>query len=244
MLSFPTAVYRRGLVIGVATVALTVSGQAGDRRVLDPADVTALQPQQVLVGKWRGVGQVRRGSPQGAWQEKVEVVWEFQDRPGIRWAVADGKLWKSALFLPGTADNPVVLRVILPDETVREYGGRREGERLVLESAPDAQAEVHRLTWTQVGEHRVTVLFEKRGIRQSFYQRVAEVGYQREGTRLAAAGGNGPECVVTGGLGTMAVTYQGQTYYVCCTGCRDAFQNDPQGILAAWAERRKAGANK
>ena len=35
-------------------------------------------------------------------------------------------------------------------------------------------------------------------------------------------------CPVTGGLGTMAVSHAGKTYYVCCTGCREAFDKDPE----------------
>jgi YHS domain-containing protein len=76
------------------------------------------------------------------------------------------------------------------------------------------------------------VLYETRRSEQSFYSRVGEVGYTREGTRLASSGNSGPECVVTGGAGTIKVSHEGKTYYVCCTGCRDAFNDDPAGILA------------
>ena len=117
--------------------------------------------------------------------------------------------------------------------------GKIEEKRLVLESATKDQAEVHRVTLAILNENRVTLLLEKRPEQQSFYTRVAEIGYQRNGTRLAVAGNSGPECVVTGGLGTISVTYKGKTYYVCCTGCRDAFQDDPEGILADYQKRKK-----
>ena len=45
------------------------------------------------------------------------------------------------------------------------------------------------------------------------------------------------ECVVTGGIGNITVSYQGQTYYVCCTGCKDLFEEDPAGVLAEYKER-------
>ena len=35
-----------------------------------------------------------------------------------------------------------------------------------------------------------------------------------------------------GGAGTMTVSYNGQTYYVCCTGCRDAFLAEPEKFIA------------
>ena len=36
-----------------------------------------------------------------------------------------------------------------------------------------------------------------------------------------------PECIVSGGSANIAVTYNGKTYYVCCSGCRDEFNADP-----------------
>ncbi len=42
---------------------------------------------------------------------------------------------------------------------------------------------------------------------------------------------------MTGGAGTIRVSYKGKSYYVCCTGCRDAFNDDPEGILADYRAR-------
>ena len=50
-----------------------------------------------------------------------------------------------------------------------------------------------------------------------------QVGATKEGVPFAGGDGK-PECVVSGGLGTMPVMYKGKTYYVCCSGCRDAFK--------------------
>ena len=59
---------------------------------------------------------------------------------------------------------------------------------------------------------------------------VFQVGATKEGVEFAGDDGK-PECVVSGGLGTMPVTYKGKTYYVCCTGCRDAFKDDPEKFI-------------
>ncbi|MCP4510175.1 MAG: YHS domain-containing protein, partial [Fuerstiella sp.] len=40
--------------------------------------------------------------------------------------------------------------------------------------------------------------------------------------------------VVTGGLGTIAVSYKGKKYYVCCQGCVQAFNDDPETIIAEY----------
>jgi YHS domain-containing protein len=79
-------------------------------------------------------------------------------------------------------------------------------------------------------------LYEKR-IGANSFGRLAEVGYTRKGSSFGK-GGSGPECVVTGGYGTMKVEHAGKTYYVCCTGCRDLFNADPEGVLAEYRERK------
>ena len=204
------------------------------------AAIGALREYNGLVGGWRGIGQPKRASQQGAWQEKAVAVWELKAKStGIRLNVEDGKQWKSALLGYDEKAKRFTLKTTLPDDSTREYQGKLDDKRLVLESAADEKSkEIHRLTLTVLNENRMTLLFEKRPEQQSFYTRVAEVGYQREGTRLAAAGSSGPVCVVTGGLGTIPVMHKGKTYYVCCTGCRDAFNDDPAGILAEYEKNK------
>ena len=185
------------------------------------------------------MGQPKRGSQTGAWQERAESLWEIKPKSqGIRWNIDGGKQWKSALLSFDESKKLYTLSVILPDDSSRSYSGKLEDKRLVLDSESDDRKEIHRVSLTILNENRVTILMEKRPEQQSFFTRVAEVGYQRDGTRLAVAGNSGPECVVTGGLGTISVMYKGKSYYVCCTGCRDAFNDDPEGILADYQKRK------
>ena len=57
-----------------------------------------------------------------------------------------------------------------------------------------------------------------------------QVGATKEGVPFAEVP-KGPECIVSGGLGTMKVTYKGKEYYVCCSGCRAEFQADPEKYI-------------
>jgi len=201
----------------------------------------ALSQFNSLIGGWRGTAQPRRGSAAGSWRESAEWVWDFsQPTPAIRYVVSDGKLLKSARI---TFDDKASLfraTVELPDGTTREYSGKFDADRLVLNSQPDAKNEIHRLTVTRLNDKRTIVLFEKKRATSRGLARVAEVGYTREGTRLAVEGGDGPECVVTGGKGTIAINYKGQTYYVCCSGCKQAFNENPEKILAEYRQRIEA----
>ena len=36
----------------------------------------------------------------------------------------------------------------------------------------------------------------------------------------------------------MAVSYQGETFYVCCTGCRDAFNENPKKYVEEFKARK------
>jgi hypothetical protein len=233
---FPSVFQILVVVSAVAVISVHADDPASEST--KPATIQALHEYNVLIGGWRGVGQPKRGSQVGAWQERADSVWELKPKStGIRWTVDAGKQWKNALLGFDESTKQFTLSTKLPDDSTRTYQGKVEDGRLIMESESDGK-DVHRVTWTVLNENRITVLLEKRPEQQSFFTRVAEIGYQRDGTRLAVAGSSGPECVVTGGLGTIAVTHKGKTYYVCCTGCRDAFNDDPEGILADYQKRK------
>ncbi len=219
-----------------------------------PADAkatskSALTQFQDLVGGWLGTGQPKRGSTAGAWREKADWKWLFEDDlVALEYAVDGGKILKSAqlTFDPRRQEYQLTATEIgeAKDQTVdRTYIGKLSDKKLVLESVSKDDSEARRITITRLNEKRTLVLFERKAAAQNFYSRIAEVGYTREGTRLAESDQTGPECVVTGGAGTIKVSFKGETYWVCCTGCRDAFNDDPEGILAEYKqklEERKA----
>lgn len=203
----------------------------------------ALQAFNGLIGGWRGAAQPVRGSNKGAWTEKAEWVWEIKkDSVAIQYQVKDGKALQGARLTYDPEHQQFQLTATLPDKSPREFTGKLDGNKLILDSTADAEGYVHRMTITQLNEKRTLVLFEKRPASGDRFSRVVEVGYTREGTSLAVEGAGEPECIVSGGKGTMQVSYKGKNYWVCCSGCRDAFNDDPEGILAeaaARAEKKK-----
>ena len=208
----------------------------------------ALTEFNSLIGEWRGVGMTKRNSTSGAWKESAQWVWDFDASPlGIRYEVKDGKLIEQGILSFDPKQNQFTLAVVSPDETERQYVGQLDEKKLVLETTTGEEEEGYRLTITLLNEKRTLVLHEKRRAGQTFYSRVAEVGYTREGTRLADPGAGEPECLVTGGYGSMKVMFEGETYYVCCTGCLQAFQEDPAGVVAEYKKKladRKKDAGK
>ncbi len=247
-------------------------------------DQEALSELQPLIGGWKGVGQPRRGSAQGAWSEEAEWAWDFdQGRAAVAFTATGSRYFAAGRIVPGTEPGELVLYVRLPaadgsennllgndaqsdpDEGAEEssqaqgeqgplvvYRGRSiEGrwEFTCDEVGPSTghnpqkiaaavAAAPARVTLRLVAEgKRLVVLLERRLGESEQFARLAEIGYTRKGSGFGQGGGAGPECIVTGGLGTIAVEYKGKTYYVCCTGCRDYFVEHPEEVLAQYRQR-------
>ncbi len=227
---------RRYAAWGIVCLTLSAGALFAGR----PATQAGLERFNSLIGEWRGVGQPRRGSNRGAWRQQGEWVWDFRDdSAAIEYRVNDGKLVRVGRLTYDPDSQAYRFLVDDAQGVERTYAGRLDDKKLVVEAPPDDDGAVNRITVTLLNDKRTLVLHEQRKAGQQRFSRVAEVGYTRKGVRLARPGGGQPECIVTGGAGTMQVTYLGKAYYVCCSGCRQAFEDDPAGIIAEAAERRK-----
>lgn len=225
-------------LVGLALLAI-----GADDADSTAADKAALSKLQILVGEWKGVGQLRRGKrSDGDWAEQSSWAWQFTDgRAAIVFSAPEGKYLSAGRITPGDESGSFVLTGTLPDGQTEELfrGTLDDDGRLVLKADGEPSADrPAQVTLRTVAEgDRLLVLYEKKAGKSS-YSRLAEVGYTRKGSSFGK-GGSGPECVVTGGYGTMTVEYQGKTYYVCCTGCRDLFNADPEGVLADFRARKE-----
>ncbi len=120
------------------------------------------------------------------------------------------------------------------------FSGTMADGVLTLAADEPREGQPARVSVRMVAEgDRMLVLYEKR-VGDGVYTRLAEVGSTRKGSGFAKSAASGPECVVTGGLGTIQVEYQGKKYFVCCTGCRDLFRDDPEGVLEDFRQRKAA----
>src|SRR5207302_6657692 len=112
---------------------------------------------------------------------------------------------------------------------------------LVLTAEGPAAEGVRRLTLTPLHDTRFLLLLEGQDPDTGTFHRLGEVGYTRQGVAFAA-GESYPLCIVTEGRGTIQVQYKGKTYWVCCTGCKELFDEDPEAVLAEAKARAKAQA--
>jgi YHS domain-containing protein len=195
----------------------------------------ALKEFGPLVGSWKGTGQVKRGQS-GGWQETASWAWKLSDKAAsLEIDIEKGKYLKSATLKPGEKAGVYVLDATLADGGKRSFTGKLVKDKPLVLKAEGTGEGVRRVTLTIPNEFRFLLLLESEPSSNAF-ARLGEVGYTRQGVSFAA-GESGPVCIVTEGRGTIQVSHKGKTYYVCCSGCKDLFNKDPEAILAEAAAR-------
>ncbi|HWB00010.1 MAG TPA: hypothetical protein VG713_16030 [Pirellulales bacterium] len=234
-------VWLAGLVLAAYFAPLEPPCTAADPPPHDPlAQAKAtLGPWQPYVGRWRGVGQPQRGSSRGAWSERSAWKWNFADGDAaIMFTVEGGKHYTAGRIVAGAKHDTFDLQLTRTDATIDRFvGSLADHGQATFNAAEPETAVAARITFRQVAEgDRMLMLLERRT--GDAFNRLAEIGYTREGSDFAK-GAAQPECVVTGGAGTIAVEFEGKTYYVCCSGCRDLFNEKPAAILAEYQKRRQ-----
>ncbi len=206
----------------------------------------ALKGFQELIGAWRGTGEPGTGTAseksRGFWKETISWSWKFKgDDAWLAFTIDKGKYYTQG-ELRSLGDDKFQLLMTAPDGKKQTFEGKlaSNGRKLVAERIDSDRNEDARLTISLVGDIRFQYLLETRPRDRKLYTKLAQIGATREGESLAgAAKSNAPECVVSGGLGTMKVSYKGETYYVCCSGCAEAFKDTPEKYIAEFKAKKK-----
>jgi hypothetical protein len=204
----------------------------------------ALAGLQDLIGSWKGTGTpqgTREERQRGFWQEEIGWQWQFKNKDA--WLRADldkGKHYTRFELRYVPADDKYRLEATTADKKKLSFEGKLEEKRLTVEREDEKTKQKQRLVFSFLHSNRYLYRFEVRRAEQTTFNQVYQVGCTKKGVAFATETSRGPECVVSGGLGTMPVTYKGKTYYVCCTGCRDAFKEEPEKYIAEYEKSKKA----
>lgn len=197
----------------------------------------AMQKVQLIVGDWR-VTAMPRELKRDPWTEKAS--WSFRiekDDYSIRLAATDAVFWKEAALAFDLKNQVYTLDAELAGGGRRRYAGKlADKERvLALEEATDTWPR-ERAVFSLLRDNRFLIDLEVQSAKEKDWNTQAQLGCTKEGVPFVR--GEGPKCIVTGGTGTIPVTYGGKTYYVCCTGCKAYFNDAPEKVIA---EAKKAG---
>lgn len=214
----------------------------------------ALRPLQIIVGKWNALS--NRPPKQGFKGNNVfQWQWDYtkKGQPALKmtsdetnphvntarlsFSVADQKFTLDTVDKDGNERNflgEFTMDVVDvpsdddPDRTERMY------KLEFNETSPADESDKWQIVFNQVENNDFRLEFAKfRGDRANRFDTVKN---QRDGTSFAKRADDYGDrtCVVSQGLGTETVKdpESGKTYWVCCSGCKAAFEDDPAYWIA------------
>ncbi len=224
------------LAAGLVGLATTAAGAQPEKKT-KPEDQAkakkALQEIQDFIGLWNLEGTQKVGGKVEAWKEKVSWGWKFKDGdPSITVSFSEGK---GKYFTGGELKyDPEGKKYVLTltpagkDEAKQVFDGTFAKGALTATRKDAKTGDVYRLKMNTAAEGvRFVLKYEKQDGGKGPFSDVYAMNGNKDGQGLAG-GAKKPECIVSGGAASIAVSYNGKTYYVCCSGCRDEFNADPK----------------
>jgi YHS domain len=202
----------------------------------------ALQALQDFIGEWQANGspdKPRIDPRDPTWQETLSWAWRFKgDDAWLTLQVKGGKLLKSGeiRYLPAT--KKYQLTATGQDDKKRVFEGELKNETLRFERTDPDTKEVQQISMNTAAEGvRFIYRVAHKPAGSTLLRKDFLVAATKQGESLAAKEKK-TECVVSGGLGTIPVSYKGETFYVCCSGCRDAFNENPEKYIAEFKAKK------
>jgi YHS domain-containing protein len=215
---------------------LAASGRA------ESGSLDSLRPFNFLVGKWNASGTPEGSADEkqkGHWTETLE--WGFQFKGDDAWMIVTfdkGKYFAHGELRHDPKENVYRFKVETTDKKSLAFAGPFKDKELRLERTDPSTQETQRLVFSLLHGNRIVYRYETRAAGRTFFTKVYRVGATKDGEPLVTTGFDEKECVVSGGRGSSTVTYMGKTYYVCCSGCRDAFAENPKKFADEFEKKR------
>lgn len=226
----------------LVSAMLAVPGRVAEPTKEQEQAKEALQELNEFIGKWDGNGgpPITNPKPGEIWEETMDWSWKF-NREGDSWIVFStegGKILPNGELRYLPEEEVYQLIVTDSDDNQRVFEGEFDRGRLELVyEDPDTSDKQRLILSTNNDGARLVYEYAVQTKGRGLFKRMYMVQHSKEGESLAA--NNKRECVVTGGLGTIAVSHNGKTYYVCCSGCAEAFREDPEGIIREYEANKR-----
>jgi YHS domain-containing protein len=226
-------------LILVAVTLLSAQPQAETKK--SPRE--ALQAFSQLIGTWKCTGTPQGSAAdkqKGFWTEKMRWEWQFKDKDA--WLKIDfekGKHFKvgEVRYVPDKDSYTLVLTTV-KDEKITYVGNIEQREKTkVITLEREVGKETHRLEFKLLHDDVFNYFYYVKAEGRPLFSQKWKVLATKDGQAFATGSGK-PECIVSGGTGTTAVSYQGKTYYVCCSGCRDEFNANAAKYVKEWEEKQ------
>ena len=201
-----------------------------------PRPRKALQEVQDFIGLWNLEGTRKVDGRTEAWREKVSWGWKFKDGDAwmtVEFAEGKGRYFKNGTLKYDVARKKYILALASTDKGEQVFEGQLAKGVLKLESKDAKSGDVTRLTMNTLAEGiRFQLKHEKQNGGRGLFSSLYAMNGNKDGESIAGTTKK-PECIVSGGAASIPVSYQGKQYFVCCTGCRDEFNANPEKYIKA-----------
>ena len=217
--------------------------------------ISHLQPLQVLLGQWRGT--TRREFQNFKAVDSHEWVWDLRtdpSQPALTIRSDKSPYVKAGRLTWDTKQECFVMLATDSEDKERRFSGDYSEAPHEITGSDDKQHRVFRLVLNeertgQDGEQWQLAISQQENNRYllevgkrrgtAAFARYDTVSTQRDGTSFALSDTDYAEkaCIISEGLGTMELTWKGRSYWVCCSGCRAAFEEEPDKWIARSAQR-------
>jgi YHS domain len=230
------------IVLMLGLTAFTVQGLfAADAKDAAKAK-EALQALQDFIGEWKGSGGPDKPKPSPKdpiWKETLKWGWKFKgDDCWLVVDVKDGKEFKSGEMRYLVDKKKYQFTAVDKAEKKRVYEGELKDGLLTLERVDPDTKDTMQIQMNVAGDgvrFIVRTAHKKEGT--TIYLKDTLVAATKEGESLGAKEKKNL-CVVSGGVGTQAISYKGETFYVCCSGCAEAFRENPEKYIAEFKAKK------
>ncbi|QDT40840.1 YHS domain protein [Gimesia alba] len=247
---------------GNSTTSTTTGSNVPDEQKFDNV-LEALKPLQIMLGEWGGTTFKKIGGFSSV--ETLGWVWDLQTdpaQPALVMNADKSRYYENARLTYLTDKQKYQLTLTDKAGKKRIYEGNFSVplKKVPGDDDPNIMHSTYKLSLSMVqpadeNKHAQIILnqqnndrymFEIYDLRGDSYARIDTINTRRKGTSFAKSDSDYGEktCVISGGLGTSQVTYQGKSYWVCCSGCRKAFDANPEKWIAKYEANKKKTANQ
>lgn len=200
----------------------------------------ALQALQDFVGGWKGNGgpdKLKPGPRDPIWSETLSWSWRFKGEPALVMTIKGGKVLKSGELRYLTDKKVYQLTATTTEGKKTVFLGKLKSDILTLERVDPATKKTEQVKMNLAGDGvRFIYRIAHKDAGTTYWKKDYLVACTKEGESLGAKEKKNL-CVVTGGVGTMTVSYKGATYYVCCSGCAEEFKENPEKYIAEFKKK-------
>jgi YHS domain-containing protein len=236
--------FRPAFGLAVAAALAVALGGAAQPPKLTPEQTKAkneLKKLEEFLGVWNLEGSQKAAGKEQIWKEQVDWSWKFRTtEPTIKVVFGEGKgkFFSGGELTYDVAAKQYKLALTGADKKQSVYTGAFKADVLKLERK-DATGDVYRISVNTLADGvRMQMKVEKQEGGKGLFLSSFSLAGNRSGESLGAVAKKA-ECIVTGGAASIPVSFGGKQYFVCCSGCRDAFNETPQKFIDEAAKKGK-----